>query len=196
MSISQAPPLLQWYTAFLVTLRLKKPATKRTEGPGEVETKRTWLWRQRRWGEERNTFASLTGEGVVVIPRCFISTHHTQLVLTSALPHRPHPRPPPQRQPDRSEPLNQAPTVGLGAGVTGDLKAVRAVVVRGMAELRGRSGGGWGGGGGRRAVEGEGQVCGGVLLLAVREQLEVRVLQGVAQRVSQHVWDGKGANLG
>lgn len=30
-----------------------------------------------------------------------------------------------------------------------------------------------------------------VLLLAVREQLEVRVLQGVTQRVSQHVCNGK-----
>ena len=32
MSISQPPPLLQWYTAFLVTLRLKKPT--RREEPG------------------------------------------------------------------------------------------------------------------------------------------------------------------
>lgn len=29
MSISQLPPLLHWYTAFLVTLRLKKPAATR-----------------------------------------------------------------------------------------------------------------------------------------------------------------------
>lgn len=31
-----------------------------------------------------------------------------------------------------------------------------------------------------------------VLLLAVREQLEVRVLQRVGQRVSQHIWFGGG----
>lgn len=78
--------------------------------------------------------------------------------------------------------------MGLGAGITGHLQAVGAVVVRRMAGLRGgRGGGGGGGGGGRRAVEGEGQVGRAVLLLAVREQLEVGVLQGVAQRVSQHV---------
>lgn len=67
-----------------------------------------------------------------------------------------------------------------------------AVVVRRVAELRGGGGGGRrGGGGGRRAVEGEGQVARAVLLLAVREQLEVGVLQGVAQGVSKHVWKKK-----
>lgn len=64
-----------------------------------------------------------------------------------------------------------------------------AVVVGGVAGLRGggRGGGGRGGGGGWRAVEGELQVGMAVLLLAVREQLEVRVLQGVAQRIGQQV---------
>lgn len=53
-----------------------------------------------------------------------------------------------------------------------------AVVVRRVAGLRRGGGGGGrrGGGGGWRAIEGEGQVGGGVLLLAAGEQLKVGVL--------------------
>lgn len=65
---------------------------------------------------------------------------------------------------------------------------MRVILVRSVAELRGRGRGGGRGGGGRgRAVEGEGQVGREVLLLAVREQLEVGVLEGIPERFSQHV---------
>lgn len=75
------------------------------------------------------TFASLAGEGVVVIPRCFVATHHAQLVLTSALGPQSHPRPPPQGQARHSVALNRAVAVGLRGGVARGLQAVGAVVV-------------------------------------------------------------------
>lgn len=78
--------------------------------------------------------------------------------------------------------------MGLGAWIARGLQAVRAVMVWWVAELRGRGGGGGRGGrGGWRTIVGEGQVGRTILLLAVWEELEVRVLQGIAQGVSQHI---------
>lgn len=76
------------------------------------------------------TFASLAGESIVMIPRCFVTTHHAQLVLTSALGPQSHPRPPPQGQPHHSVALNRDVAGGLRGGVAGGLQAVGAVVVR------------------------------------------------------------------
>lgn len=147
------------------------------------------IWRSE--SNQINTFASLAGKSIVVVSWCFIATHHTQLILTSALSTRTHPGPPPHWQSYRSEALSkEAPTVGLGARIARGLQAVRAVVVWWVAELRGRGGGGGRGGrGGWRTIVGEGQVGRTILLLAVWEELEVRVLQGIAQGVSQHIWN-------
>lgn len=82
------------------------------------------------------TFASLAGESVVVIPRCFVATHHAQLVLTSSFAPQSHPRPPPQGQPRHSVAMNWAVAGGLGGGVTRGLQAVGAVVVRQVVGLR------------------------------------------------------------
>lgn len=137
-----------------------------------------------------NTFTSLTGESVVVVPRCFVSTHHTQLVRASAPPSWPHPGPPAKSH--RPKPMSQSPREQVRTGITGGLQAVRVVLAGSVAELRGRGRGGRRGGGGRwGAVEGEGQVGREVRLLAVREQLEVWVREGITQRLSQHVWKRK-----
>lgn len=147
------------------------------------------IWRSE--SNQINTFASLAGKSIVVVSWCFITTHHTQLILTSALSTRAHPGPPPHWQSYRSEALSkEAPTVGLGARIARGLQAVRAVMVWWVTELRGRGGGGGRGGrGGWRTIVGEGQVGRTILLLAVWEELEVRVLQGIPQGVSQHIWN-------
>lgn len=103
------------------------------------------------------TFAAFTGEGVVVVARGFVPTHHTQLILAPDPSSRTQPGPLDQGQTSPTSPLPQASTLGLRAGLAGSVQAVGAVGV----------GGRWVEGlGGRRSIDGELHIDGAVLLLA------------------------------
>lgn len=75
------------------------------------------------------TFTALTGEGVVVIPRRFVPTNHTQLILASALAPYSQAGPPPKGQLHGSTALNRAPAEGIRAWLAGPLQTDGATLV-------------------------------------------------------------------
>lgn len=81
---------------------------------------------------EQPTFASLTGEGIVVISRGFISTHHTQLILAFYPSSMAHPGP---FQHWKTNNAASCWALDLYLGLTDVLRALMAVGVRQIACL-------------------------------------------------------------
>lgn len=126
------------------------------------------------------TFAPLAGEGVVVVSRGFVPTHHTQLILP--------PDPGPGAQPGplhEGVPSQHGPSLGghdLQVWVTAEVGPRGAAGVGGAAGLRGRG-----------PVDRELDVVDRVvLLLAERKGLELRLLERVSQRIHEDICRGWG----